>query len=273
MYGLPLLVIVLAGNLETDARIVEVTERGFLLGVGSEKFAVEDDSRTRFWFAKKPSERGVFSAGSTVRVKIKTDSTPALLREMADLETGKWLEKIRKGVTSGVVKKIEIKRLHVTLGDNSEFSYSVSEKTKFLSNGEPSNFLDLKEGAHVYIKAQLQSNQDTKAVEVNNRLIVAKTSTKTPKKAVVKPIKIEPAGKITGRVQLPRIDFGMFDIDYKGTLIHITFTNRTVIMLMGKPTTSRSIVPDQMATVTYQRDKFGRLIASKVDLIGGNLKG
>ena len=181
MYGLPILLIALAGNLETDARIVEVTERGFLLGVGSEKFAVEDDSRTRFWLNKRPSERTGFAVGATVRAKIKTDGTPALLREMSDLGTGKWLEKIRKGIASGIVKKVEIKRLTVTLEDNSEFSYAVSDKTKFLSNGEPSNYLDLKEGAHVYVKSQLQSNQDTKAVEVNNRLIVAKSNTKSPK--------------------------------------------------------------------------------------------
>lgn len=272
MAGLAMLA--LGDTLETDAKIVEVSERGFILSVGSEKLTVQDDSRTKFWSMKKAAAKEVFPAGFTVHVRLKTDGSPTVIREMCDLETARWLEHIRHNVVAGSIKKIEPKRLIVALDEGGEFSYAVSEKTKFLQNGEPTRLIELKEGAHVYVKAQLQSNLDTKATEVNNRLIATKNTGKTVKKTPpVKPIKLAPAGKLTGTIQLPRIEFGMFDIVYKDTLVHITFTARTVITLMGKPATAKSIVPDLRATVTYEKDKYGRFIAGKVELIGGNAKG
>ncbi len=265
----------IAGDtLETDAKVVEVNERGFVLSVGSEKLAAQDDSRTRFWSMKKPGAREAFPVGFTVHVRLKTDGAPTVIREMSDLDSARWLEKIRHSVVAGTIKKIEPKRLIVGLDDGSEFSYVVSDKTKFLASGEPTRLIELKEGAHVYVKAQLQSNLDTKATEVNNRLIAVKDSgKKEKKKPPLKTLKLAPAGKISGVIQLPAVDFGMFDMVCQGTLVHITFTPKTVITLMGKLTNAKSIVPDLRVVVTYERDKYGRLVASKVELLGGNVKG
>ena len=116
-------------TLITEAKILEVTERGFILSVGTEPLAVEDSVQTRYWKDSGTVKREAFAKGDLIFARIKTDTDPPLLRECADPATWKWLEKIRHEYVKGSVEKVEAKRLQLKLEDGKTFSYSISQKS------------------------------------------------------------------------------------------------------------------------------------------------
>ena len=133
-----------AETLLTEATIAEVSERGFVLKVGSEAVPVEDESATRFWRAQAKAERSAFKVGDAVGVRIKTDNSPAVLREMADVPTWKWLTRIRKEIVAGTLVKAEAKAVTLKLDDGTTFIYRTSDKSDFILKGKEASLNDLK---------------------------------------------------------------------------------------------------------------------------------
>jgi hypothetical protein len=145
---------VLAGaeTLVTEAKILEVTERGFILKVGTEPLVVEDSPETRLWKGYVQAKRDAFAKDEAVGVRVKTDTDPPLLREMADASTWNWLLKIRKEPMKGTIEKVDARSMLVKFADGRSFEYRHSEKTKVNLAGKSAALSDLESGKSVYLK-------------------------------------------------------------------------------------------------------------------------
>jgi hypothetical protein len=251
-------------TLVTEAKILEVTERGFILKVGTEPLAVEDSPETRLWKGCSRTERTAFKKDDAVGVRIKTDTDPPLLREMADSPTWSWLSKVRKEPMKATVEKVEARDMTVQFADGKSFSFRISDKTKITLGGKISGASDLTKGMSVYVKGRLLPTLDTWLVEVSDQPIASKaSSTKTKKEKP--PAALPPSGTIEGTIlgNLPGIR--MFDLDV-GRLLHITYRSDTKFFLDGKPAKGENLTKGQHGIVHYSRDKAGRILASKVEL-------
>ena len=256
-----------AANLVYDAKIVQVTERGFVLKAGTENISVEDDQRTKFWKVKLPVTREAFKTGETVTVKVKTDANPPLVRELSDVATAKWLDHIRKNAVPGTIKKIDLKRIVIDLDDKSEFSYAYSEKTKVEVKNTMSAVSDLKEGMHVYAKSQLMPSLDTRLTLLSDRLAVTDKPAKGGAKVKAeKPVKLAEAGGLLGTVSAIDESLGIFDIDGSMPSVHITYNSQTKFILAGTLVSIKTLKIGDTVEIVYRRDKFGRIVASKVTL-------
>ena len=119
-FALGLIIAVTACFAETEileGKVAKITERGFVLSVGTEPLVVEDSSTTKFWKSKASAKRDGFQEGDTVMARVKTDADPPQLRELADKATWTWLDKIRKEPQRGVIEKLDTKYLTVRLND------------------------------------------------------------------------------------------------------------------------------------------------------------
>jgi hypothetical protein len=250
-----------AANQVVDATIAEVTERGFILTVGTEPLAVEDESTTRFWKGKAQAKRDSFKAGDQVKVRLKTDVDPTVLREIADRPTYAWLEKIRKEPMPATIKKADAKYVTVKFDDGSEFAYRATDKTK-IDVGDAKAVGDLKEGMKVYAKGRTLPSLDTFLVTLSGKPIAVATKTKTPPKPKPKRTKLDKEGTLKGTITYHLPLYRMFDVEMKGSLLHITYTPQTAFT----GGTARDIAVGAEASVQYRRDGFGRIIALKVEL-------
>ena len=252
-----------------DAKIAQMSERGFVLKINSESVPVDDDGRTKFWKGKVPAKRADFHEGDVVHVRLKKDATPVLLREMADPATAKWLDGIRKNYTGATIIRIETKRLFVTLEDKSEFNYAISDKTKVDLKGVIGTISDLKEGMKVEVKAQLTPTLDTRATVITDHVVSAAKTGKgktTPTKNKVKPIKLANEGAIGGKVVAIAKELNIIDVDVAGTVIHVTLSAQTKVIIGTSPGSSASIQVGDTVDVSYKRDKYGRFLASKINI-------
>jgi hypothetical protein len=128
--------------------------------VDGRPLVVEDGSGTRFWRSKAPATREAFKAGETVQVRLKTDVNPPRLREMADPETGRWLEGVRKGPVSGVVAKVDPKLITARFDDNSTFTYRVTAKTRIRLNGAEVPISSVMEGMRLTFRGRTLPSLD-----------------------------------------------------------------------------------------------------------------
>lgn len=248
-----------------EAKIAEVTERGFILKVGSDSVPVQDESATHFWRNRAPSGRTSFSVGDAVGVRLKTDATPVVLREMADLDTWKWLDQIRKQVVMGTLLRAEAKTLTLRLEDGSTFTFRHSDKSAIDLKGKPAGLNDLVEGQKLYVKGRLLPSLDTWVVSLSDVRPPVKES-KATKSAKEKPLKIAAAGSIRGVVDHHLPSHTMFDIWYQGRLIHITYTARTSFTFGGERAGPIDLRKGIGVNVTYRRDQLGRLVATKIEM-------
>lgn len=262
-----LAVITPAENISVDAKIIQVTERGYILKSGTETIPVEDDQKTKFWIAKNPGTRESFKVGDAITVKIKTDASPALVREMSDPATAKWLEHLRRDDVPAVILKVDLKRILVSFDDKSTFSYAHSAKTKVEINGGPSSVSELKEGTKVYVKAQLMPSLDTRATLIADKLTVASKTTKGGTKVAAKrSLKLPEVGFITGVVTAIQEPLSIFDIETSGNFLHITCNSQSRIMIVGSPALLKmnALRTGETVDVNFRRDKYGRIVAAKV---------
>lgn len=254
-----------AETLVTEARILEITERGFILKVGTEPLAVEDSPETRLWRDAARTERASFKKDDAVGVRIKTDTDPPLLREMADLSTWNWLGKVRKEPQKATVEKVEAKSMKVRLADGRPFEFRVSDKTDVVLGGQKAALVNLSAGQTVYVKGRLLPTLDTWLETVTDAPLAVKTATAKGKKAL-KPKPIPESGKLTGGVLGNMPPLKMFDLAQDTRVLHISYRSTTRFSLDGKPATSNDLALRQRAVVYYTRDKTGRILASKVEL-------
>ncbi len=254
-----------AETLVTEAKILEVTERGFVLKVGTEPLAVEDSPETRLWRASARAERAAFKKDEAVGVRIKTDTDPPTLREMADLPTWTWLAKVRREPQKATVEKIEAKSMRVKLADGRPFEFRVSDKTDVVLGGKTGSLSDLAAGATVYVKGRLLPTLDTWLETITDAPIAPKAAaTKSKKEAKPKPL--PESGKLEGGVLGHLTTLKMFDLMVGVRVFHITYRATTRFSLDGRAVGPEALAMRQQAVVYYTRDKTGRILASKVDL-------
>jgi hypothetical protein len=254
-----------AETLVAEAKILEITERGFILKVGTEPLAVEDSPETRLWKDSARTDRSRFRKDDSVGVRIKTDTDPPVLREMADAATWAWLNRIRKEPQKAVVEKVEAKTMRVKLADGRPFEFRISDKTEVLLGGRAAGMADLEPGATVYVKGRLLPTLDTWLEKVTDAPIAVKAPASKAKKAP----KLEPlptSGRLEGDVLIHLPPLKMFDVLLGVRTLHITYRSTTKFSLDGKASGPGSLTKGQRAVVHYTRDKTGRIFASKVDL-------
>ncbi len=252
---------------------MEVTERGFILQVGTEPLAVDDEHDTRFWKGKAAAKRDDLKAGDSVFARVKVDNDPPILRELADKETWKWLDKVRKEPQLGTIEKVDSKFVMVKFPDGSKFSYRATDKSKVQLKDTPDASLsDLKVGQMVYLKGRTLPTLDTWLVEVSDSPIAlpksaSKSKAAEEEKKVVRKPALPDSGKLTGHtlVLIPKLS--MFDvIASDNRSLHISYNSQTKFFLEGKPVTAQAIERGLRFSLVYQRDRFGRILATKVEL-------
>lgn len=256
-------------TLLTDAKVIERTERGFILQVGTQPLVVEDTYQTKFWQNKTAGKREGFEVGALVHCRIKTDADPPQLREMADRTTWAWLASARKDFKRGIVQELDSKYLVLKFDDGSLFHYRATEKSAVKLKGRAASLTDIEPGMIVWAKGRLLPTLDTFLVEVTD--VMPAATAKEPTAAKGKIPKMEPLkaeGVLEGTIIRHHANISMFDIETDRAL-HITYTAATKFTLDGQPATKAAIQQKLIAKVTYKRDKAGRIIASKVDLRRG----
>jgi hypothetical protein len=262
-----------AENEIVEAKILEVTERGFVLQVGTEPLAVDDEHDTRFWKERTASKREELKVGEVVYARVKVDNDPPILREMADKSTWQWLEKIRKEPVNGTIEKVDSKTVTVKLGDGSKFVYRATDKTKVrLKDNADAGLIDLKVGQQVFLKGRTLPTLDTWLVEVSDSPIALPKSASKSKSTESKPKvprgKILPdSGKMTGHtlVLIPKLS--MFDvIASDNRALHISYNAQTKFYFEGRPCGPETVKRGLQFVLLYKRDRFGRILATKVEL-------
>jgi len=272
MRGFTLILLTLLGSaargetLISEAKIREITARGFVLSVGTESMTVEDASSTKFWLSKASAKREAFKADQSVMVRIKTDANVPALREMADLTSWTWLERVRSQFIGGSLVKHDGKTLSVKFDDGSTFAYRATDKSKIrLTDGE-SKFSTLKEGQRIYVKGRLLSNLDTWLAEIVDRAPAqapAKTSrSKTASKA--------PPLPKTGTFECTALGYNlglqMLDVLHGIETIHITINRDTRWYVNDrKVATPESVVKGAGLKIAFKRDRYGRIVATRID--------
>jgi hypothetical protein len=256
-----------AETLLTEAKIQEVTARGFVLQVGTTQMTVEDSSSTRFWLGKAAGKRDSFKADQSVMVRLKSDSTPPVVREMADLPSWTWLERIRKEFLGALVTTHDGKTLTVKFDDGSSFSYRSTEKTKVRFTDGESKLSSMKEGMRVYVKGRLLSNLDTWLAEVVDRAPEVSPS-KAPKKAKAR-VPAPPLPK-TGTFEAAAVSYNaslkILDVIYGIETLHVTITRDTKWYVNDTKVPQPSNVNrGALLRVAFKRDRYGRIVATRID--------
>jgi hypothetical protein len=192
-----------------------------------------------------------------------------VLRELADISTYDWLEKVRKEVVSGTVVKVDQRVLVLRLDGGAEFAFRYSDKSKVTVQGAPA-ITDLKEGQRLYVKGRLLPTLDTWIVSASDQkpepAATKSKKSKEPATERAKPIKIGASGTLKGTVDLHRPTYQMVDLMVEGHLIHAIYNAKTTIRLDGQKSDLSAIARGLKIEITYRRDQYGRLIASKIEL-------
>lgn len=254
-----------ADTLLTEAKVLKITERGFILRVGTEPLAVEDTPETKWWREKGPGRRDGFKEGDSVYARIKTNADPPVLRELADKVSWQWLDSIRKGSRGGTVEKIDPKYITLKLDDGSRFIYRASSKSQVKLKGKPSTIGELQEGMKVYAKGRTLANLDTWLAVIADEPIPP-ASIKGAKKQRQKLDPLPQTGSLQGRTLGMFVDLHMFDMISGVRTLHISYNYATRWFFNGKIAKYSAFQRDLDCIVTYRRDKAGRIIATKVEL-------
>lgn len=256
----------LAETKVVEATIAQVNEKGFILTVGTSPLAVEEGFETRFWSGKQIVKRDAFKAGDKVWARIRTDADPPQLRELADKATWDWLDGIRKEPREGTIEKVDDKFVTVKFADGSIFQYRATAKTKVQLKDKPeASTSDLTVGEHVWAKGRTLPTLDTWLVTVTDTPLEVPVK-KTPghKREKTKPIAA--SGKLAGTIIALVKPVTMFDVQVELRTLHITYDIQTKFYLDGKACHATDMRKGMEFILSYHRDKFGRIIASKVEL-------
>jgi hypothetical protein len=273
-------VIVSAETLVTSAKVLEIGEGRLVLTVGTEPLAVEVLPETKWWHSMSPSSKVEFKVGDVVHVRIKTDSDPPILREIADSATWKWLDSIRKGVMKATVEKLDSRMLYVRFADGTRFSYRITEKSDIsLAGKAKAGITDLAAGMTIYVKGRLLPTLDTWVDEITSVAPAGKpvTDPKTgasnsASSAKIKPIKLPATGRLEAEIMTETPTLKMFDVLVDDVrTYHISYNQDTKYFLDGKLADRSVLAKKSKCFVTYKRDQYGRLNASKVEVVSKNL--
>jgi hypothetical protein len=255
-----------AAQSPVQARLEGVIGSRFLLAIGTETLEVETGFTTRYWRNRRQAQREQFRLGDRVFVRVKADTTPAQLREIACEASWQWLERIRRETLPATLLKADGKALEVRFDDGSEFAYRTTASTEFRLRGAKAGLTDLKQGDRIYVKGRGLASLDILAATVSDQPPPPPAVRSGAKAPAPKPVKLAPAGKLKGIVVSHVREFRMVDLRVEGQTLHITYDGQTKWTLNGFASRPEEVRPDMKATVTYKRDAFGRIIAQKVEL-------
>ncbi|CUU37610.1 MAG: DUF5666 domain-containing protein [Armatimonadetes bacterium] len=139
---------------------------------GQAEFVADLHKNPRLWWEKKPLalEKLAEHTGKRVMVRMSVDTgRKPIVRELADPDTWKWLDTVRRGVVKGVLKALDEETLTLEFPDKSEFTYRHNARTQWEKGGQPASPEDFKQGEVVFIAPRLLSNLDTLAQAVSDR--------------------------------------------------------------------------------------------------------
>lgn len=251
-----------------EATIAQIEEAGMILTVGTEALPVQDGIGTRYWRAKAEAKREAFKVGDRVFVRLKVDADPPQVREIADKPTWEWIDKIRKEPQVGSVEKVDDKYVTLKFGDGATFRYRATAKSEVkLAGKATASLADLTAGQKVWAKGRTLPTLDTWLVLVSDQPIEGKPA--ATKKTTVKKTKEKPlpsTGKLSGTILALIKPLSVFDAMAVGKTLHITYNNETKFYLDGKACRAEVMLRNMDFSATYRRDKFGRIIALRVDL-------
>lgn len=255
--------------LVAPAKILETSPDRVVLDVDGVRTVVSVAKSTRFWRDRKPVAALPFGVGDAVLARIQTRGTPATLMEVSDLETGKWLDTVRRLPLPAVVERLDGKNLWVRFEDGSRFGYRATDKSVVrLGAKGAGKVTDLKPGMSVFVKGRLLPGLDTWLAEVSDAPIAGPAD--QPASSAAQPDKLPPlppSGSVEGVVKSLAPLIHMIDIVTSvGRLLHITVDEKTEFYRAGERTTMAALTAGARVAVVYARDASGRIIASKVQV-------
>ncbi len=218
--------------------------------------------KPRLWLNKQPVDveqfRQMEGKPVMVRVSVGTQVRP-VVREMADPDTWKWLEKVRRGIVKGTLQGVENNYLIVELPDKTRFAYRFTPKTRFERDGKPATIEDFAIGETIYLAPRLLSNLDTMVLSVSN----------TEKDAQIGRERALPS--IQGTIQgIDRQKKIIKFLTRAGDVREIRYDEKTEFTFKGKPIKVEQIKPPARATIHRSRDEEGNDYARKVTIQPNN---
>ena len=256
-----------AGSRIVEGKIEAAPEgEAWVLRIGAEAVPVSLEKRTRFWANRAAADAKAFKVGDAVVARIAPDESPAAVRELADKASWEWLEKIRKGVREATVKTYDGKKLTVAFADGSEMGYRATEKSKITLDGKGATLGEIKPGQRLWIKGRTLPSLDIWLVAASDKAIADAPKKTAAKKDAPKPKKLAASGKLEGTIDLHMQGQNMFDLIVDGNRLHVSYFGATAFTFGGTKCGPNELVPKRTATVTYKRDQYGRLGASRVEI-------
>ncbi|MCX7925794.1 MAG: hypothetical protein N2554_08305 [Fimbriimonadales bacterium] len=214
--------------------------------------------KPRLWINKQPAETEQFRQMEgkqvMVRVSVGTQVRP-VVREMADPDTWKWLDKVRRGVVKGTLVGVEDNHLVMELPDKTRFAYRFTPKTRFERDGKSATIEDFAVGETLYLAPRLLANLDVMLLSVSN----------TEKDANIGRERALPS--IQGTIQsIDRQKKTLKVLTRAGDLREIRYDEKTEFTFKGKAVKVEQIKPPARATVHRTRDEQGNDYARKVTI-------
>lgn len=255
--------------LVAPAKILEISPDRVVLDVNGMRTVVAVAKSTRFWRERKPVAVLRFGVGDAVLARIQTRGIPATLMEVSDLETGKWLDSVRRLPQPAVVERLDGKNLWVRFEDGSRFGYRATDKSVVRLGAKGAGKLtDLRPGMSVFVKGRLLPGLDTWLAEVSDAPIASPAAQPASSPAQSDKLPpLPPSGSVEGVVKslapwIPMIDI----VTSGGRLLHITVDEKTEFYRAGERTTMAAVTAGTRVAVVYSRDASGRIFASKVQV-------
>lgn len=257
-----------AKTLVTEAKILKVTERGYVLAVGTQPLAVEDTPATKRWSGRKPAERGAFGEGGLVVVRLNVDTDPPTLREIADRETQAWLDGIRKNFVKGKIESRDAKYLVLRLEDGGTFAYRATDKSKLELQGKAvATLADLEPGMTVWAKGRLLPSLDTWLAELRDTPpAVQPKAPKAPERPKLQPL--PPTGTLQGTIRSVAATLRLLEVETQGRTLHFVCPQNCEFRGPGGKIPLEGLRTGAKVKIAYKRDPQGRLLASSVEVAG-----
>lgn len=260
--------VVLAGWAETEiflATLAKFDPEGgaiILKRAGKPDMNATLHKKPRLWMGKQPADLEAFRQmeGKQVmaRVSVGVQVRP-VVREMADPDTWKWLQQVRRGVVKGALVGVEDNYLLIELPDKSRFAYKFTPKTRFERDGKPATLEDFAVGETLYLAPRLLSNLDTMLLSVSN----------TEKDAQIGRERTLPS--LQGTIQsIDRQKKILRVLTRAGDVRDIRYDENTEFTFKGKSVKVEQIKPPARATVHRTRDEEGNDYARKVTIQPNN---
>ena len=214
--------------------------------------------KARLWLNKQPVSTDQFQSmvGKPVMVRMSVGTaTRPIIREMADPDTWKWLDKVRRGVVQGKLISVEDSYLIIEFSDKSRFAYKFTHNTRFTRDGKPVTIEEFSPGETLYLAPRLLSNLDTTALAVSN----------TERDTQIGRERTLPT--VSGTLQATDKQNKVLRVRTRaGDMREFRYDEKTEFVFKGKPVRLEQINLPARVTVHRKRDEQGNDYARRVTL-------